>query len=45
MALSVFLFGGVCVILFGLGFVWLTLRHHKQVERAAREKKRLEERA
>lgn len=45
MALAFFLFSGACVILFGLGFVWMTLRHHKQVDRAAREKKRLEERA
>lgn len=37
MALAAFLLFGVFIILFGLGFVILTLRHHRQVEHARKE--------
>lgn len=41
MALVVFLLFGAFVIVFGLGFVTLTLRHHRSVERQAREQAKL----
>ncbi len=40
MALAFFLFTNILVILFGLGFVFLTLKHHRKV---ALDKKTQEE--
>ena len=42
MALSLFLFTGLLILIFGIGFVIVTLRHHRKVDQEAREKKRLE---
>jgi hypothetical protein len=42
MALTFFLFMGALVLIFGIGFVIVTLRHHRKVDLEAREKKRLE---
>lgn len=38
MALVAFLIFGVGVVLFGLGFVYLTLKHHRDVKKALENK-------
>ena len=42
MALAFFLFSGLLVLIFGMAFVIVTLRHQRKVDLEAREKKRLE---
>ena len=39
MGVAIFLIFGFSVVIFGFVFVFLTLRHHRQVEKAAKARK------